>query len=137
MPLHNLASLLLILAFLTVAHVVTWVIPGFIAAVASALATAQAIPSLTRSDTFVIARLWFKGLAVGTFAGVAVYLLLGATTIALSVLGMRLSHATWLFLDVIFTAISIAAGGAFAGWSSARLLIPQLSVKYDLGSDVA
>jgi hypothetical protein len=122
---------------LTLAHAATWVIPGLIAAISSALATAQAIPSLTRRDTFAIARHWFMGLAAGTLAGFAVYVLLGLAEVALSILAKPVSHATSLFLDVLFTGISIAAGGAFGGWKSAKLFIPQLSSNGSPDSDAA
>ena len=137
MLLQNLASAILMLTFLVLALAATWVIPGIIAAITSALATAQTIPSLTRRDTFAIARHWFIGLIVGTFAGVAVYVLLGLATVALSVLAIRIPHGTWLYLDVLFTAVSIAAGGAFAGWASGRLLIPRFVATPDTRSDAA
>jgi hypothetical protein len=102
------------------------VIPGIIAAVTSGFATAQAIPSLSRRDTFAIARHWLVSIAVGSFVGVAAYMILNLAAVALSILAKPISHATFLLLDVLFTAISFAAGGAMAGWVSARLHAPQL-----------
>jgi hypothetical protein len=137
MLLQNLASAILLLAFLVFASAATWVVPGIIAAITSALATAQTIPSLTRRDTFVIARHWFIGLAAGTFAGFVVYVLLGLGTFALTVLAIDIPYATRLYLDVLFRGVSIAAGGAVAGWASARLLIPQFVATQNPKPDAA
>ena len=127
MPLDMLPVLLIYWPPLILA---TWVLPGAVAAIGSAIAVAQSTPHFRHQDTIAIAGYWWLGMAIGIYSGTALYVLL--VSIAL----LFPPHLSRL-LDYLAPALSLAAAGGLGAWIAGKLSLAHVRPPAAEQSDAA